>query len=117
MIFNKKVAFWESFYYTENMAENYIKRQQYLDQLISYKDDDIIKVITGIRRSGKSTLLFDIYGDWLLVNGVNKEQIIKIDLELKSNEQLCDKDVLYNYIKERIVKNKNNYVMIDEVQK
>ena len=108
--------FWKSFYYTGFMAEKYINRQQYLDELISYKDDDIIKVITGIRRSGKSTLLFEIYSDWLLENGVNEEQIIKIDLELKSNEHLCNEDALYEYIKNKLAKGKKNYVFIDEVQ-
>ena len=66
----------------------YINRQRYLDKLISQKDKDIVKVITGIRRCGKSVLLFNIYYDYLLSIGVKKENIIKINLETKRNEEL-----------------------------
>ena len=57
-----------------------IKRPQYPDQLISFRDKQLIKVVTGIRRCGKSTL-FDLFFDWLRVNGVMEEQIIRINLE------------------------------------
>jgi hypothetical protein len=94
----------------------YIPREQYLAQLISFKDSDIIKVITGIRRCGKSTLLFEIYYDWLKGQGIADEQIIKVDLELQSNSHLLDGAKLYEYIKSKIVEGKQSYIMIDEVQ-
>lgn len=94
----------------------YINRQKYLDKLISQKDKDIVKVITGIRRCGKSVLLFDIYYDYLLNIGVKKENIIKINLETKRNEELRNADALYKAIVERIVTNDKYYVFIDEIQ-
>ena len=100
----------------EERKRAYIPRNHYLDEIISFKDDQIIKVITGIRRSGKSTLLFDIYGDYLLAQGVREKQIIKIDLEPMESKHLYDPDVLYKYITDRLVPNEMNYVFIDEVQ-
>lgn len=94
----------------------YINRQKYLDKLISQKDKDIVKVITGIRRCGKSVLLFNIYYDYLLSIGVKKENIIKINLETKRNEGLRDADALYNAVVEQIVTDEKYYVLIDEVQ-
>ena len=96
--------------------ENLIERKIYLDEVISYKDKRLIKVITGVRRCGKSTLLFTLYANWLKDSGVSQEQIICVDLELKSNAHLLEENALYNHIKERLVKTKKNYVMIDEVQ-
>ena len=58
----------------------YINRQKYLDKLVSQKDKDIVKVITGIRRCGKSVLLFDIYADYLLSHGIDNAHIIKVNL-------------------------------------
>lgn len=94
----------------------YINRQKYLDKLISQKDKDIVKVITGIRRCGKSVLLFDIYYDHLLSIGVQKENIIKINLETKKNESLRNADALYNAIVEQIVNDDRYYIFIDEIQ-
>ena len=94
----------------------YITRQKYLDKLISQKDKDIIKVITGIRRCGKSVLLFDIYYDYLLSAGVKKENIIKINLETKRNERLRNADTLYNAIVEQIITDERYYIFIDEIQ-
>lgn len=94
----------------------YINRQKYLDKLISQKDKDIIKVITGIRRCGKSVLLFNIYYDYLLSIGVKKENIIKINLETKRNEGLRNADSLYNAIIEQIITDEKYYVFIDEIQ-
>lgn len=94
----------------------YINRQKYLDKLISQKDKDIVKVITGIRRCGKSVLLFNIYYDYLLSIGVNKENIIKINLETKRNEGLRDANALYNAIVEQIVNDERYYIFIDEIQ-
>lgn len=94
----------------------YINRQKYLDKLISQKDKDIVKVVTGIRRCGKSVLLFDIYYDYLLSIGVKKENIIKINLETKKNEELRNANASYEAIVERIVTNDKYYVFIDEIQ-
>lgn len=94
----------------------YINRQKYLDKLISQKDKDIVKVITGIRRCGKSVLLFDIYYDYLLSVGVQKENVIKINLETKKNESLRNADALYNTIVEQIVNDDRYYIFIDEIQ-
>ena len=94
----------------------YINRQKYLDKLISQKDKDIVKVITGIRRCGKSVLLFNIYYDYLLSIGVKKENIIKINLETKRNEGLREADALYNAVVEQIVTDEKYYVLIDEIQ-
>ena len=94
----------------------YINRQKYLDKLISQKDKDIVKVITGIRRCGKSVLLFNIYYDYLLSIGIKKENIIKINLETKRNEGLREADALYNAVVEQIVTDEKYYVFIDEIQ-
>jgi hypothetical protein len=94
----------------------YVKRQKYLNQLISQKDKDIIKVITGIRRCGKSVLLFDLFYDHLLAAGVEQSHIIKINLETKRNESLRNSDALYNAVTSKIVDDERYYVMIDEIQ-
>ncbi len=91
-----------------------IKRENYLKKLEAYKDKDIIKVVTGIRRCGKSTL-FDLFIEKLKEEGIEEKQIIKINLE---NPEYDFKDYmdLYNYIKEHLIPNKQNYVFLDEVQ-
>lgn len=91
-----------------------IERTNYLKQLIDFKDQKLIKIITGIRRCGKSTL-FDIYINYLKENGIKEEQIIKINLE-NPEYNFSDYMELYNYIKKRLIKNEMNYVFIDEVQ-
>lgn len=91
-----------------------IERQEYLKQLINFKDKDLIKIITGIRRCGKSTL-FDIYIDYLKNNGIEENQIIQINLENPEIEFENYKE-LYNYVKSKLNKTKKNYVFIDEVQ-
>lgn len=97
--------------------EKLIARNKYLEALIPYKDKQIIKIVTGIRRCGKSTLLFEIFTDWVKKNGATEEQIILVDLEKKENSHLCFEDALYSHINARLQKNKKNYVIIDEVQK
>ncbi len=94
----------------------YIQRQKYLDKLISQKDKDIVKVITGIRRCGKSMLLFNIYYDYLINSGIKKENIIKINLETKKNEHLRNADALYNAIVSQILNDERYYIFIDEIQ-
>ena len=92
-----------------------IKRDNYLSILKNFKDQQIIKVITGIRRCGKSTLL-EIFQDYLKENGVEEKQIISINFENADYEELQDRKKLYEYIKERLVRKKKTYVFLDEVQ-
>ena len=92
-----------------------ISRENYLSILKNFKDQQIIKVITGIRRCGKSTLL-EIFQDYLKENGVEAKQIISINFENADYEELQDRKKLYEYIKERLVKGKKTYVFLDEIQ-
>lgn len=92
-----------------------IARQKYLKKIKSYKDMQLIKVITGIRRCGKSTLL-KLYREELIKNGVEENQIIFVNLEEKENENLKNVDNLYDYLKNKLIKDKMNYIFIDEVQ-
>jgi hypothetical protein len=87
-----------------------------LDRLISQKDKDLIKVITGIRRCGKSVLLFDLFYDYLLSVGVEKDHIIKINLETKKNEPLRNSDALYNAVIRQMTDEGRYYIFIDEIQ-
>ena len=93
-----------------------VQRQEYLDQLISWKDEQVIKVVTGIRRCGKSTLLMQFQG-WLEENGVTQEQIVFINFEELEYEDLLDYRKLYQYLKERLVSGKITYIFLDEIQK
>jgi len=92
-----------------------INRENYLSILKNFKDQQIIKVITGIRRCGKSTLL-EIFQDYLKETGVEEKQIISINFENADYEELQDRKKLYEYIKERLVKGKKTYVFLDEIQ-
>jgi len=92
-----------------------IERKEYLDKLIAFKDKQIVKVVTGIRRCGKSTLL-EMYRNYLLDNGVTNEQIIAINFEDFDYWELTDSKKLYSYIKERIIKDKIMYIFLDEIQ-
>lgn len=92
-----------------------IQRDNYLNILKNFKDQQIIKVITGIRRCGKSTLL-EIFQDYLKDNGISGEQIISINFEDADYEELQDRKELYKYIKSKLVKGKKTYVFLDEIQ-
>lgn len=92
-----------------------IERKKYLEKIKSYKDMQLIKVITGIRRCGKSTIL-KLYKEDLIKNGVNENQIVFINLEEKENENLKNVDNLYDYIMNNISKDNMNYIFIDEIQ-
>lgn len=94
---------------------NMICREQYVNKLISLKDKKIIKVLTGIRRAGKSTILQE-FKEYLLKNGVDKKNIIFINLDDKNNKNLLNSDTLHNYILSNIDLNKKNYIFLDEVQ-
>ena len=89
-----------------------IERKEYLSMLIENKDRDIIKVVTGVRRCGKSTL-FALYINWLQKNGIAPDQIISVNLEALEYEALNDYHALYAYIKERLCPDRQNYVFID----
>lgn len=93
-----------------------IERQKYLDELISLKENGMIKVITGMRRCGKSYLLFEIFSSYLESNGVESNHIIKIDLEDYKNKSLRNPDNIYEYVESRIVDNDTYYILLDEVQ-
>ena len=92
-----------------------IDRKEYLDFLVKSKDRQIIKVVSGVRRCGKSTL-FEIYKDFLLENGVAKNQIISINFEDMDYEELTDYKKLYEYIKSKMIGDKKNYIFLDEIQ-
>ena len=91
-------------------------RKEYLEQLKSWKDEMVVKVVTGIRRCGKSTLLMQ-YQNYLRENGVDAEQIISINFEELEYEHLLDYRALYGYIKERLCIDKMTYIFLDEIQK
>lgn len=92
-----------------------VLRQQYLQQLHAWKDDEVIKVVTGLRRCGKSTLLKQ-YRQMLLDEGVSEEQIISVNFEELEYEELTDYKKLYQYLKTRIDETRMNYIFLDEVQ-
>jgi predicted AAA+ superfamily ATPase len=97
------------------MIEKKIRRKYYLDKLLSYKDKDIIKVVTGLRRSGKSTLL-QIFRDDLLKKEASKKQIQFYNFELPENFLNKSWDKLYFEIKEKLQPEKMNYIFLDEIQ-
>ena len=92
-----------------------IQRPEYLDKLLGFKDKQLIKIITGVRRCGKSTL-FELYQAELLKTGILPEQIHSINLEDPAYEELLEWRRLYKYINSRLLTNKQNYIFIDEIQ-
>lgn len=92
-----------------------LQRQEYLDKLIGFKDKQLIKVITGVRRCGKSTL-FELFQDYLFKNNVDKTQIININFEDVDFEELTDYKKLHEYINSKLIKDKMNYIFLDEIQ-
>lgn len=92
-----------------------IYRQEYMERLKAFKDNKIIKVITGLRRSGKSVLL-EMFRDELLENGVMPEQIQYINFELMKYDGVRSYKQLYDLITEKILRNKRNYLFFDEIQ-
>lgn len=93
-----------------------IERKQYLDELIKKKDNGRIKIITGIRRCGKSYLLFELYKNYLLKNSIAENQIIEMALDDIENSQYRDPFKLNEYIKSKISDDKRYYIFIDEIQ-
>lgn len=92
-----------------------VDRKEYLDFLIKLKDKKIIKVVTGIRRCGKSTL-FELYKKYLLKNDIDENQIISINFENPNDAKITDWMELYNIIDNKLLKDKMNYIFLDEVQ-
>ena len=92
-----------------------LERKQYLEKLIAFQDKQIIKVVTGVRRCGKSTLM-EIYQDYLRSQGITDKQIVAINLEDYDYYELRDPKALHTYIKERLVPGKMTYVFLDEIQ-
>ena len=93
-----------------------IKRQQYLDQLIASQKNGLVKIITGIRRCGKSYLLFKLFHDYLNSQGIADDHIIQIALDDRTNKELRDPDNLLKYIKEQITDKDLYYIILDEIQ-
>lgn len=95
---------------------NMISRNEYLQKLIVRMNNGLIKVITGIRRCGKSYLLFEIFYNYLIQNGIDKNHIITLQLDDRINKKYRDPDNLCEYIHSKIVDDKNYYILLDEVQ-
>ena len=93
-----------------------IKREQYLNELITARENKLIKVITGIRRSGKSYLLDPIFKNYLILSGVKENHIIKLDLDLIENHKYRDPMELFNYVMSNVKDNDMYYVLLDEIQ-
>ena len=93
-----------------------VQRKEYLEKLISWKDEQVIKVVTGIRRCGKSTLLLQ-YQDYLKQHDIHEEQILSINFEELEYEELLDYRKLYQYIKNKMCAGKTTYIFLDEIQK
>lgn len=93
-----------------------IKRDKYLNDLINRMHNGMIKVVTGIRRSGKSYLLFNIFKKYLLEQGVQESHIITIELDKRSNKKYRDPDIILDYIESLIIDDEQYYIMLDEVQ-
>lgn len=92
-----------------------IERKEYLDWLDEHRDKQIIKVVSGVRRCGKSTLL-ELFRERLLENGIEQQQIISINFENIEYEELNEYHALYSYINERLLPDKMNYIFLDEIQ-
>lgn len=95
--------------------EKRIPRPDYLKKLIEFKDKDIVKIVTGIRRCGKSTLL-DLFADYLLSAGVNKKNILQMNLESLKFNDLSDYKSFYDYVSKQIHRDEHNYLIFDELQ-
>lgn len=101
---------------TQNSNTPIIARPIYLQKIIESRHNHLIKILTGVRRCGKSYLLFILYAAWLKEHGVDDSHIIKIDLEDRRNKALRDPDNLLNYIDSKMVDDSMYYIMIDEIQ-
>ena len=92
------------------------ERQSYLQELISAEGNGMIKIVTGIRRCGKSYLLFNLYRSHLIKLGVSEDHLIQVNLEDRRNKQLRNPDALIEYIDNRMTDNRTYYILLDEIQ-
>ncbi|MCQ2915015.1 MAG: AAA family ATPase [Alphaproteobacteria bacterium] len=97
------------------MKDFIIQRPQYIQELFLYKDADLIKILTGVRRCGKSTV-YELYAEELKKQGIAPEQIQIIKLEEEENSELLDYHKLHQHIMDNIIKDKQNYIFLDEIQ-
>jgi uncharacterized protein len=102
--------------FSEWMVYMEIKRDLYLNKLIRKQNNGLIKVVTGIRRCGKSYLLFHLFHDYLLESGIAEDHIIEVALDDRSNKALRDPDAMLAFIKNRIQDKGDYYIILDEVQ-
>ncbi len=93
-----------------------IKRDFYLNKLIQHKKNSMVKIITGIRRCGKSYLLFKLFRDHLIESGIEEDHIISIALDDFGNRKLQNPEALYHYVKSQIVDGEDYYILLDEIQ-
>lgn len=93
-----------------------MERKKYLNELVSLKGNGMIKVVTGIRRCGKSYLLFNLFAEHLAQSGVGEDHVIKIDLENYKNRSLRQPDALYDYVEGKLTDEATYYLLLDEVQ-
>lgn len=94
-----------------------IERNYYLNKLITKKENHLIKIVTGIRRCGKSYLLDPIFKNYLLENGVDEKHIIKLELDSIENEEYINPKKLYEYVMNKVIDDKTYYIILDEIQK
>ena len=94
-----------------------IKRNYYLNKLISKRNNNLIKIVTGIRRCGKSYLLDPIFKNYLMDNGIDENHIIKLELDSIENEEYTNPKKLYDYVMKKAIDNDTYYVILDEIQK
>ena len=99
-----------------SISMKHIERRKYLDELISLRNNGMIKIITGMRRCGKSYLLFEIFTSYLESDGIAPDHIIQVDLEDYKNRVLRNPDNLYAYVESRITDGDMYYILLDEVQ-
>lgn len=93
-----------------------ILRNRYLQRLIDSRHNGMIKVVTGVRRCGKSYLLFNLFAEWLIDNGVSDDHLVRIDLEDRHNKALRNPDAMMDYIDSKLVDSQMYYLLIDEIQ-
>ena len=93
-----------------------IKRDHYLNKLIGHKKNGLVKIVTGIRRCGKSYLLFKLFRDHLISSGVKEDHIISVALDDYGNKPLLDPDELYRHVKNSITDGGDYYILLDEIQ-
>ena len=93
-----------------------ILRNRYLQRLIDSRHNGMIKVVTGVRRCGKSYLLFNLFAEWLIDSGVSDDHLVRIDLEDRHNKTLRNPDAMMDYIDSKLVDSQMYYLLIDEIQ-